>query len=173
MTAVNDEARPEPFDQLLRSHRRLEERLADLKTAVRAPELDEVAVRDVSEFLARQVQRHEQDEEKSLFPRLARVPELDGVLAQIAEEHAAHHALHERLERIVRAFDFAKPTAEHRAELVVVADALEDAYRTHIDVEEAVVFPAARKALDPRDLAAIAEEMQARRGGGGRRGDRR
>lgn len=170
---MNDEPRPDPFEQLARSHRRLEERLADLSRAARAVDLDEVAVRDVSEFFARQVQRHEEDEEKSLFPRLAKLTEVAGVLAQISDEHVAHHALHERLERIVRAFDFAKPTAEHRAELAVVADALEDAYRTHIDVEEAVLFPAARKALSPHDLEAIGEEMQARRGGGGRRRDRR
>lgn len=170
---MNDPQRPDPFEQLTRSHRRLEERLADLSETARAEVLDEVAVRDVSEFLARQVQRHEEDEEKSLFPRLATLPELADVIAQIAKEHLAHHALHERLERIVRAFDFAKPTAEHRAELTTIADALEDAYRTHIDLEEAVVFPAARRTLGPRDLEAIGEEMQARRGGGGRRGDRR
>lgn len=55
----------DPLHQLERSHRRLEERLDNLAAAVRGG--DVVALRDVCAFFARQVLRHEQDEEQSLF----------------------------------------------------------------------------------------------------------
>jgi hypothetical protein len=52
---------------------------------------------------------------------------------------------------------------------------LDAAYERHVDIEETRVFPAARAALGAAELAAMADEMQARRGrggggGGGRRG---
>ena len=156
----------DPFEQLTRSHRRLEEALAALSEATSGERLDEATARDVADFLARQVRRHEADEEESLFPRLASIADLASVLAQLRAEHEAHVALHEQLERALGATPI-------RDELRRVAAALEDAYRTHIDIEEAVLFPAARRALNAQDLAAIVEEMQARRGrGGGRRHDR-
>jgi hemerythrin-like domain-containing protein len=159
---VND-----PFEQLTRSHRRLEEALSALVDAARGDRLDETTARDVAGFLARQVRRHEADEEESLFPRLATIAELAPILDQLRAEHAAHVALHERLERALSASEL------ELDEVRRVAAALEDAYRTHIDVEEAVLFPTARRTLKEPDLAAIVDEMQARRGrGGGRRHDR-
>lgn len=155
----------DPFEQLTRSHRRLEEALRALSDAARGESLDEATARDVADFLGRQVKRHEADEEESLFPRLASVAEIAPILDQLRAEHAAHVALHERLDRALSEADL--------VEVRRVAAALEDAYRTHIDVEEAVLFPAARRTLKEQDLAAILEEMQARRGrGGGRRHDR-
>lgn len=155
----------DPFEQLTRSHRRLEEALSALSEAARGDRLDEATARDVADFLSRQVRRHEADEEESLFPRLEPIEELTAIIGQLRAEHAAHEALHERLERAL--------SASELNEVRRVAAALEDAYRTHIDVEEAVLFPTARRALKEGDLAAIVDEMQARRGrSGGRRHDR-
>jgi hemerythrin-like domain-containing protein len=155
----------DPFEQLTRSHRRLEEALSALSEAARGDRLDEATARDVADFLSRQVRRHEADEEESLFPRLAQNDDLGTIVGQLRDEHAAHVALHERLERALSASDV--------NEVRLVAAALEDAYRTHIDVEEAVLFPTARRVLKEQDLAAIVDEMQARRGrSGGRRHDR-
>jgi len=155
----------DPFEQLTRSHRRLEEACAALIEASRAEHLDEPTARAVADFFARQVRRHEADEEESLFPRLASNAELTAIIEQLRKEHEAHVALHERLERAL-----ATPVL---IEVRQVAAALEDAYRTHIDVEEAVLFPTARRLLKEHDLAAIVDEMQARRGPrGGRRHDR-
>jgi hemerythrin-like domain-containing protein len=166
---VND-----PFEQLTRSHRRLEQALSALSDAARGDRLDEQTARDVADFLARQVKRHEADEEESLFPRLANATDVAAIVAQLRDEHVAQAALHERLERAL-----ANPS--DLDEIRRVAIALEDAYRTHIDVEEAVLFPAARRSLSSRDLELIHGEMRARRDrgrddgpqGGGRRGDRR
>jgi hemerythrin-like domain-containing protein len=141
--------RRDPFEKLDRCHRRLEEALDALAR-------DPSAREDVIDFLGHQMKRHDEDEERSLFPRLAGVPALADVIAKLEAQHVEQRALSERL-----------------AQGEDVTTALIDAYRTHIDIEDRVLFPAARKALRPEDLAAIAEEMEARRGGGGRRHDQR
>jgi hemerythrin-like domain-containing protein len=102
------------------------------------------------------MKRHDEDEERSLFPRLAGIAALADVIAKLEAQHVEQRALTERL-----------------AKGEDVAAALIDAYRTHIDLEDRVLFPAAREALTSEDIAAIAEEMEARRGGGGRRHDQR
>lgn len=157
----------DPFEQLTRSHRRLEERLRDLLDAARDDGLDEIGAREVMEFLGRQVKRHEEDEEGSLFPRVANRADLTAVIAGLRAEHASQAALHDELARALGD----KPVRPHEVRRIAIA--LEEAYRRHIDVEEAVLFPAARRALSAEDLAAIFDEMQARRGRGGLRSDRR
>ncbi|HEY8074859.1 MAG TPA: hemerythrin domain-containing protein [Labilithrix sp.] len=161
----------DPFAQLERSHRRLEERLDDLTRASASEPLDIELVREVAGFFARAVRRHEEDEEASLFPRLATSKEAEAlapILERLAREHREHEALHAKLDAIVKDLDAGK---DARAALDAVADALVRAYRTHIEEEERALFPAARAALDSAATTAIVEEMDARRGarrGGGR-----
>ena len=169
---MSDEAR-DPFEQLERSHRRLEERLEDLAWTAReargaAADVD--AIRDVAAFFARAVRRHEEDEESSLFPRLRTVnhdPPLAPLLARITDEHREHVALHAQLDAIIARLDAKPDDAAAIGELASVSDALTAAYRSHVAAEEETLFPAARAALDATTLATIAREMQERRGGGG------
>ncbi|MBX3186318.1 MAG: hemerythrin domain-containing protein [Labilithrix sp.] len=174
----------DPFAQLERSHRRLEERLSDLAdvaTRARAEggegaRLDREAIalaRDVAGFFARAVRRHEEDEESSLFPRLRERAELAPLLARLAEEHREHASLHARLDRALDGLDRDPPDAGALEELVATSDALAGAYRAHLDDEEKTLFPAARAALDAAALDAIAREMSDRRGGAGGGGGRR
>jgi hemerythrin-like domain-containing protein len=149
---------PDPFAQLERSHRRLEERLEDLAQAD-AARID--VVRDVAAFFARAVKRHEQDEEESLFPRLRDRTELAPILERLAREHVEHAALHAQLDRVIEALDAGTPEAAR--ELGRTTTALMHAYREHVDEEERVLFPAARALLDEAALVAIAAEMAARR----------
>ena len=160
----------DPFEQLERSHRRLEERLEDLTAIARearnaAADVD--AIRDVAGFFARAVRRHEEDEEGSLFPRLRERAELGPLLDRLATEHREHLALHAKLDGLVEKLHRRPDDAPAIAELGVVAEALVDAYRAHVSDEESTLFPAARVALDEAQLDAIAREMQERRGGGG------
>ena len=169
MRAMSTEAR-DPFEQLERSHRRLEERLEDLTwiaREARGAAADVDAVRDVAAFFTRAVRRHEEDEESSLFPRLRESAELAPLLEQLAAEHRAHLTLHARLEPLITTLDRTPDDAAAIAELAQVAEALVSAYRAHVDAEERTLFPAARAALDADALAAMSLEMQARRGNGG------
>jgi hemerythrin-like domain-containing protein len=155
---MNAETTPDPFAQLERSHRRLEERLEDLAQADAAHiEL----VRDVAAFFARAVKRHEQDEEESLFPRLREHAELAPILERLAREHTEHAALHAQLDKVIEGLDAKLPEAAR--DLARTTTALMHAYRNHLDEEERVLFPAARALLDEAALAAIADEMMARR----------
>jgi iron-sulfur cluster repair protein YtfE (RIC family) len=172
----------DPFAQLERSHRRLEERLDELRDAARdgAPTADALeTLRGVAAYFARAVPRHEEDEEKSLFPRLAASSAGDALaplLARVTEEHRAHEGLHARLASLVaerEASASGVPSQALASALEELAEALIRAYHTHVDEEERVLFPAARAALDDAAKAAIAHEMDARRGGGGGGGGRR
>lgn len=168
----------DPFEQLERSHRRLEERLDDLAAAARAAketgradayQLD--GVREVVGFFARAVRRHEDDEEKSLFPRLADREPLRASIEKLAREHAEHEALHAALDRVVGVLEGAPEDATAIEELDRLSRALTAAYRAHIEEEEKALFPAAREALDASAREAMAREMDERRrlsGGGGR-----
>ena len=155
---MNPEGPPDPFAQLERSHRRLEERLEDLAQAD-AAHID--VVRDVAAFFARAVKRHEQDEEDSLFPRLAGHAKLAPVLERLAREHVEHASLHAQLDKTIEALDEKTPDAAR--DLARVTTALMHAYRSHVDEEERVLFPAARRLLGEAALVAIADEMMARR----------
>jgi len=176
-------AERDPFTQLGRSHRRLEERLDELVQASAAALSAETlatareVARDVAGFFARAVQRHEEDEESSLFPRLRAHSELAPLLDKLAREHREHQALHGRLDDALSALGAAGDShaagGEAMRELADVTDALVRAYRTHIEEEERVLFPAARAALDDAAIAAIGAEMEARRGGGRDAGPRR
>jgi hemerythrin-like domain-containing protein len=152
----------DPFAQLERSHRRLEEACEALTTAARDRDIETIA--DVCAFLARQVRRHEEDEDSSLFPRLeGKKAELDEVIALLAREHREHAALHERLER---ALSGRSDDGDLWADVAAIAGALTQAYRAHIEREERVLFPAAQELLSEDARRAVMSEMDARRGRG-------
>jgi hemerythrin-like domain-containing protein len=155
----------DPFDQLRSSHRRLEERLDELGEAARklaagGPEANEAReiVDGLCGWFARSVGRHEEDEERSLFPRLKDEAALAPILASLTAEHREHERLHAKLRS-------AEPAA-----LPAIADALYAAYRKHIDEEERALFPAAERLLDDEARRAMIEEMESRRGRGGGQG---
>jgi hemerythrin-like domain-containing protein len=152
--------RRDPFERLVRCHRRLEECLDDLARAVR--EKDVVALRGVSSFFDRQLRRHEEDEERSLFPRLKAATDetLRSLALELEREHRAHEALHSRLERATDALE----RDDDVSDLGPCADAIATAYRAHLREEEDTLFPRARAELPPDLLDAIAREMEERRG---------
>jgi hemerythrin-like domain-containing protein len=177
------EAPREPFEQLERCHRRLEENLEALAWSAREAKgaaADVDALRDVAGYFARAMRRHEEDEEGSLFPRLkgnlalADKPEIEALLVELAAEHHAHLALHAQLDALITTLDATPDDATAIAALAALSDALTKAYRSHVDAEERTLFPAARAALDAAAIEAMGREMQERRaasgGGGGGRG---
>jgi iron-sulfur cluster repair protein YtfE (RIC family) len=149
----------DPFEQLERSHRRLAERLDELSAAAAdlgGPHGHEArhAVEDVLDWIARAVTRHEQDEDQSLFPRLAGHAQVQASIAKLTAEHRAHEVLAKDL----------RAALDHPDQAKKIAAQLATAYRAHLDEEERVLFPAARPLLDDAARAAIVAEMDARRG---------
>jgi hemerythrin-like domain-containing protein len=141
----------DPFEQLARCHRKLEERIEDL---ARTPGDPDVRA-DFFGFLDRSIRRHEDDEELSLFPRLADVEELAGTIAMLREEHRAQGDL----QRVLR-------EALDEPSMIRALDALRASYARHLHLEESVLFPAAKKALSEDAVRTMMDEMQARRGRG-------
>jgi hemerythrin-like domain-containing protein len=165
----NDAAPVDPFAMLRGSHRRLEERLASLEEAARslgdpASVADAIAeCESVLAFFGRSVARHEEDEEKSLFPRLAQHSELSPVITALNAEHEQQRRLAEDLGAVVESLGY-DPDARV---LLGIVESLRTAYRRHIEREEKDLFPAAEKLLSPDNIADMAREMDARRGRGG------
>jgi hemerythrin-like domain-containing protein len=144
--------RRDPFEMLERCHRRLEETM----TALREPTRQ--ALDEAMEFFDRALVRHEDDEEKSLFPRLVGKPALAPILDRLTVQHRDQAGLIEELRWLSAAPQLAT------VQLADVIDQLGEAYGEHIAVEERELFPAARAALDADAVAAMADEMEARRG---------
>ena len=108
---------------------------------------------------------HEEDEERSLFPRLlVRAPELAATVARLREDHEAHAV---RVGALVALCQELQTWPERfvslRGDLNAAAWALEETWRVHLTLEETELFPALRTALSAADRAAIREEMKARR----------
>lgn len=144
----------DPFEQLERCHRRLEEACDALGRATETE--DRATIEDVVGFLERQIRRHDDDEDASLFPRLKDEPELVEPLARLTAEHEKHVELRNQLKSAFEASDWATTRR--------IADEIVRAYREHIALEETTVFPLARTALNADDRAAMRKEMDARRG---------
>jgi len=152
------DATTDAFGMLRNSHRRLAERLAELQAAVAGP-LDERArdtIDSVLGFFERAVARHEADEETTLFPRLAGVPELAALGAMLAREHA-------RQADLVLALGHAFDGGDHEL-LQQLAGELSDSYASHVALEEDELFPAAERLLDASTKAEMLAEMDRRRG---------
>ena len=122
------------------------------------PSLSRQALDEALAFIDRALKRHEDDEEQSLFPRLARVPQLADLLDRLTVQHRDQTAIVEELRMLM---DAPKPDPARLADVVTRLDA---AYRDHIAVEERELFPAAKAALDADDLGGMASEMDSRRG---------
>ncbi len=162
-----------------RSHRKLERRLADLAAAARAladgtaTRVELFVAREVRDYLERSAARHVEDEEQSIFPRLADEPRASALIAQLRAEHREHDALHAELAELLRRIERPRcPPALAKA-LVDVADRLSDAYDAHIAREDDELLPALPRWLDAGALEAVHAEMRARRPGGEGRDRRR
>ena len=97
---------------------------------------------------------HHRKEEEALFPRIrARTHEIDGVLDQLAREHAAGEQAIRDLERAFFHYE-----ARGDAEFPAFAEAAERyvaRYFEHMRKEENEVMPVARRVLTAQDIAEI------------------
>ncbi|HUH02343.1 MAG TPA: hemerythrin domain-containing protein [Kofleriaceae bacterium] len=156
------------MEMLERCHHQLDQRLATLREAAGAlatggTESDLDDIHEVLRFLERGAVRHVDDEEQSLFPRLADHPPLAAVIATLRGQHRQHEQLHAELAELAPALMLPCPP-EVAAALASIADRLIAEYAAHVELEDRELLPAARAVLDAAELETMLAEMQARRG---------
>jgi len=113
--------------------------------------------------------KHTADEEESLFPRLESVddPEVIAALVKVEElerDHREAEGLHRRVDELgMRWLETGELSSCDLAEFGKAVARLGEIYPAHIEVEDAVLFPAAARALSAAQKAEIAAEMALRR----------
>ena len=109
---------------------------------------------------------HEADEEDTLRPRLDRVADerVRHALLAMADQHMAIDELIERLLPLLRLLE-QNPDSQSQVggEMCSLTKALDEIFRAHLDLEEAVIFPAIREVLPESARAEMLAEMQQRR----------
>ena len=153
-----------PLEHLMACHRRIEQRLGVFVKAGEVFEDDPAAAREAVQsacaFMERSGVQHTEDEEQSLFPRLA--PHLDADDAEfvgaLEAEHKVADAAYARLQQAIAGLP--ESLAEYRA----AARDLREIYLHHIAVDDEKLMALGGRVLSPGELYAISREMRARRG---------
>lgn len=151
-----------PLDHLKACHRRIEERLDTLERIAAHIDTNRgeavEALQRVFAFLDSSGALHTDDEEESVFPRLT--PKLEraemSFVAGLDHDHTTAHQLYTELKQLAAADDFGAPFRG-------VIERLVAHYRRHIAKEDEVLDSLCREKLTPPELAAISQEMVARR----------
>lgn len=111
--------------------------------------------------------RHHADEEENLFPRLLQrlegtpgVTEVARTLEQLQQEHDALESDWAQLRQTLAQIAQGQPAALEPA----LVERYGTAYRRHLELEESVLAPALKSALNDADWSEIGRAMAARRG---------
>jgi hemerythrin-like domain-containing protein len=147
------------FTRLRSDHARLETQLRELdRVAVAASSLDDgvalAIVADTLRFMATEGARHEEREERTLFPRLRELPEFRQILAALEFQHRMNAVEGQALGECAARF-----APGQRPELRRLAGRYADANRGHMIAEERALFGLAEQRLAPAVLAAMAREI--------------
>lgn len=158
----------EPLGLLSDCHRRIE-RFLEILIVVADEAPDDLppkyrtALGTALDYFDQAAPKHTQDEEESLFPRIAGDPEAARTIAALEHDHARVQPLHDTVERLGRHWLSTPLSPADRREFQQTLTQLRDVYRDHIRVEDTHLFPLAARLLDPPTLQQIGEEMAARR----------
>ena len=177
MTGVQIGAKPDsgfddPIGMLKDCHRRIERFLHILWWVANGAEgralTDEesAAVQAALQYFHVGGQRHNADEEESLFPRLrgGAGAAHEAELCRLENDHRTADKLHAAVESLYTAWISAgRLSREGGQRLLSATDQLKRLYEAHIQVEEQVVFPHAAQTLDEGTIATIGREFRARR----------
>lgn len=164
----------DPTGLLSDCHRRIEMFLASLQRVaevIDSPLSSEArtALEAALRYFHEAAPRHTKDEEESLFPRLRRIhnQEIESALSALnalEDDHRRADALHAEvhalgLQCLEKGYLSLHETDRFRG---VVSD-LASIYKEHIQIEDNVIFPAAKRALSTAQKSSIANEMASRR----------
>jgi hemerythrin-like domain-containing protein len=170
--AKPDSGFDDPIGMLTDCHRRIE-RFLDILCIVAERAAGRMMTGEESEAIQAALQyfhvggqRHNADEEQSLFPRLreASTGEEFTEIHGLESDHEDATRLHELVEQLYAMWiTGGELGAEDQSNLQSATRGLKRLYEEHIRIEEQVVFPRAAKVLDRQAIQAIGEEFRARR----------
>jgi iron-sulfur cluster repair protein YtfE (RIC family) len=161
----------DPLGMLHDCHRRIEHFLniicvvADRAAGRTLSEEESAGIQAALSYFRTGGQRHNADEEQSLFPRMRaggaeQVPEIGG----LEHDHRDAELLHAKVDTIYSAWiAYQAIPPQQQSELKLATDKLKKLYEQHIAIEEKVVFPRAAQTLTPEAIAAIGQEFRDRR----------
>ncbi len=161
----------QPFEMLEACHDRVRRSLAlltRLTAHVDANGHDAVsrsAASDVLRYFDIAAPLHHEDEELHVFPALLAQgePALAALVERLRADHLRMAAQWAELRHMLSAWaEGTAISAASEAERQRIAD-FGDLYASHLDAEEAQVYPAARARIDGAPLARMGAEMQSRR----------
>lgn len=117
------------------------------------------------------VVKHNEDEERSLFPRLRALGrlhaphDLSALLDQLETQHRLAEQVHRDFDATAASLPHdGSPDATDGVErFCQLAAVLVDLYRAHMRIENEGVFPLAARLLPAKELRTIQQEMRARR----------
>ena len=170
--AKPDSGFDDPLGMLTDCHRRIERFLdvlclvADRATGRAMTDEETAAVQASLQYFRVGGQRHNADEEESLFPRLRessardKFNEIHAILSDHQDANHLHGAVEKLYEKWVSAGTL---ELKDQGELLSVTQRLKRLYTEHIQMEEQVVFPRAAKLLTSDAIHAIGQEFRARR----------
>jgi hemerythrin-like domain-containing protein len=110
--------------------------------------------------------RHSADEEESLFPRLRAALASGGCeeIVGLEDDHRLANELHATVDTLYSAWiEAGRLNPEDEQRLLLATVRLKQLYEAHIQIEEEIVFPRAAQMLGSQAIAAIGEELRARR----------
>ena len=170
--AKPDSGFDDPIGMLMDCHRRIENFLhvlclvAESARSRALSDEETIAVESALHYFRTGGQRHNADEEESLFPRLRAELTLCSFeeIAGLEGDHKTANDLHTQIDRLFTEWIANSDlSAEDSQQLLNATNRLKHLYDAHIQIEEKIVFPRAAKVLDPQAIAAIGREFRARR----------
>lgn len=139
-------------------------RLAHAQGAT-ADDISQTAAR-VHRYYTVSLPLHEADEEDTLRPRLGAIAD-EKMSHALAAMHEQHQAIDELLERLLPLLVLVESKPGNlqavAGEMCSITKALDEIFRAHLEMEEAVIFPAIRVALPESVRGEMLREMRARR----------
>lgn len=170
--AKPDSGFDDPIGMLTDCHRRIEHFLNILcvvseRAAGRALTGEESAAVQASlQYFRVGGERHNADEEESVFPRLraSAGPDALDQIQSLESDHKAASTLHDTVEQLYQSWIAADTLTDvNQAALHSSTQQLKRLYTEHIRLEEQIVFPRASQLLSPAAIDAIGQEFRARR----------
>ena len=170
--AKPDSGFDDPLGMLTDCHRRIEHfldilcRVAERASGRALSDEESAAVRASLEYFRKGGQRHNADEEESLFPRLrAAAQEADfSEIAGLEGDHRDGNQLHEAVEKLYEKWLQGGALAlADQDKILSLIQHLKRLYEEHIRMEEQLVFPRAAKLLNRQTIAEIGQEFRKRR----------